>query len=498
MARALPTLAEDRAVRAGLRRGKFVLDRGEAVSPPPESERAREQRLSIPDPAGMREDFDRENWERVDVAVGLGQRESDLPAPLLPHPDNRRTFFHDRQTVARSYAPFLQVTGTDMDRVPGRPPRRRPPRAGVATVLLLVLSLPRSSCLTATTPARQQHRHTEILLRVYADAEPGDVVYTFDHPPPEGSLRTLRSEESYWNIEDETLLFLADGGRDLVVGDADALAEYVGDTLEFTVVEEDDSSLGNYRAQQLRVRVLGAGERVSFTRPKYSGSVKENLPPGSLVKIDGSENLELCTKYGPIEDGFNNLEFILKPSDPRRNALGPSLTLEELGSVEDSSCLVFVLHTAQMLDREATDSLDLVLQARDESGNVLTQARVFVNVEDENDNLPTFTQDVFELLYDPSSSGRFPTAGRVLALDADGDRVSYSNVNRAPCCLVVPITGEIMVLREDLVANETVLRVGAHERNSPDRKALSDAIVIVRKGKTKDETTNDLGGEFRY
>jgi hypothetical protein len=54
-----------------------------------------------------------------------------------------------------------------------------------------------------------------------------------------------------------------------------------------------------------------------------------------------------------------------------------------------------------------------------------------------------------------------------VAIDADGDDVVYSFSKTAACCIIVPQTGEILVLEVPLFP--TTLSVVAHERDNRKR-----------------------------
>ncbi len=107
---------------------------------------------------------------------------------------------------------------------------------------------------------------------------------------------------------------------------------------------------------------------------------------------------------------------------------------------------------------------------------------------------------------------RYPDVGSVIATDADGDKILYANVDKHPCCVVVPQTGHVVVLQvgksapnrsifrvdnvidgandyPQEIANETVLRVGAHEAKAPSREASRPAVVVIRR-------TSDLENEI--
>ncbi len=341
-----------------------------------------------------------------------------------------------------------------------------------ATILLLLAALPRGCPgLAFTTPMRplDAHPHSETLVRVYSDAESGSVAHRFPALRPGGqATRTLLPADG----ED---FFIANSDRDLVV--ARDLRPLAGRTLDFVVVEGSAETLSRYRVENLRVSVLDARDRVSFDRSSYAAQVPENLPAGSLLRTD--DDVTLCSKDLRRGVDPSRLEFDLR--EARSHGPSDALALVPVGSDADG-CLVFQLRTNQPLDHERSPSLRVVVRALDaasEGGDeVLASAYVEVDVENEDDNLPAFQQQFYDFEFVPLTA-RYPDVGAVHAVDADGDEVSYENVDKSPCCVVVPQTGHVVVLQE--VYNETILRVGAHQKNNPRRRALEPAVVVIRR-----------------
>ena len=107
----------------------------------------------------------------------------------------------------------------------------------------------------------------------------------------------------------------------------------------------------------------------------------------------------------------------------------------------------------------------------------LAATDLVVRVLNEDDNLPEFVDPtVYFFVYNPlhsSGRGRYPAVGRVRATDADGDALLYkvrgaegpdAALRRGGCCIVVPQTGEVIVVNGEF--NATVLSVDAVERDN--------------------------------
>ena len=121
-----------------------------------------------------------------------------------------------------------------------------------------------------------------------------------------------------------------------------------------------------------------------------------------------------------------------------------------------------------------------------------------VRVLNEDDNLPEFVDPtVYFFVYNPlhsSGRGRYPAVGRVRATDADGDALLYrvrggaggakgaegpsAALRGGGCCIVVPQTGEVIVVNGEF--NATVLSVDAVERdNKVSRRGKMGAYLFV-------------------
>ena len=121
-----------------------------------------------------------------------------------------------------------------------------------------------------------------------------------------------------------------------------------------------------------------------------------------------------------------------------------------------------------------------------------------MNVVDVNDNSPVFEQAVYSFEISPtnleelrSSAGtvepewkRFSTIGKVLAKDADGDKVAYKLVTPTNLIIIVPQTGELLLAGEPEVNAdidiESEFLVEAHDLRTPSKQAASPARVVVR------------------
>lgn len=152
--------------------------------------------------------------------------------------------------------------------------------------------------------------------------------------------------------------------------------------------------------------------------------------------------------------------------------------------------------TSRPLDRETTSSYELVVRASDKGRLSHAEIRGRVLVSDENDNVPIFEHAVYEFELAPEwvpdlvAGGtkpqwkRFSSIGKVLAKDADGDKVAYRLGTPNNLVVLVPQTGELLLAGEPFEEEESTVRaefiVEAHESQNPTHAAATPARIIVR------------------
>ena len=70
---------------------------------------------------------------------------------------------------------------------------------------------------------------------------------------------------------------------------------------------------------------------------------------------------------------------------------------------------------------------------------------------------------------------KYSILGKVAAFDPDGDDVVYGLDHPDPCCIVVPQTGEVMLV--DPEAIPTQLAILAKEKTNPSRQSRLSTII---------------------
>ncbi|CAH0557715.1 unnamed protein product [Brassicogethes aeneus] len=236
----------------------------------------------------------------------------------------------------------------------------------------------------------------------------------------------------------------------------------------------------------LELYVLDRKNMLSFKTEcseEIVGSVPENSPSGTkitgipLLQATSDASSTVAVTYSIIAGNEGN-------SFELQNILTGDC-LENV-TVNDTKGGVNIV-TAQLLDREDISHYVLTIQASDPSGVNKAVTNVVINVEDENDNSPVFTQKVYRFVVgDDSMEGdnitmtwkRFSSIGKVEATDADGDKIAYKLATPTNFLVIVPQTGDLLLSQEPIEEIELELVVEAHDLRIPSRTSPRPAQVI--------------------
>ncbi|KAK3923642.1 Neural-cadherin [Frankliniella fusca] len=258
------------------------------------------------------------------------------------------------------------------------------------------------------------------------------------------------------------------------------LSPLVNRPVNLVVLEETANATATHT---LHLYVMDRREVPRFPREVYEGgSVLENQPAGAHVdgvpalvsRGHGVGGAQL--QYSIVEGntgGAFALEQVFVEEDEHPGLL-EGVVSGVLGAWRRaSSAPVGVrLVTTRPLDREAVPAYTLTVQAQDAMGVSRARTQVRVAVLDVNDNRPEFvTGDYhFSVFADNRTSprGRFLTVGRVTARDADGDHVAYSLTQPSGLIVVVPQTGELLLVSDPPRDAEVEFFVDAHDVRHPD------------------------------
>ncbi|XP_015432115.1 PREDICTED: LOW QUALITY PROTEIN: neural-cadherin-like [Dufourea novaeangliae] len=241
----------------------------------------------------------------------------------------------------------------------------------------------------------------------------------------------------------------------------------------------------------LHLYVINRRNMITFSHDHLGvGEVSENSAAGTL--IDGFPVLRargsFPVHYAILPDETGDRAFILREEDSNKTGFNLTLNSQKEG--------VRVV-TAKPLDRETKKLYAVTIHASD--GNFLSTSRIngVVHVLDVNDNSPVFEKELYMFEIRPTNLDaihknsvalpgwkRFATVGKVVAKDADGDKVAYKLLTSSSLLVVVPQTGELMLAGEPEITidedSECVVIVEAHDVRTPSRSTEKPAKVVVR------------------
>lgn len=317
-----------------------------------------------------------------------------------------------------------------------------------------------------------------LILRRSVDVLPHDI-----HPGY--SVKKFDSDHSmnYRLLETGFSQFFTVLDNGLVMTTSD-LTPLVNRPVNLVVLEETPNATATHK---LELYVLDRRDMLRFPHETYEGGrVSENAPAGTKVSGlpalrasgggAGGSPLKYSIVSGNVDDAFT-----LKTVD------------------DDAVSLV----TKKPLDREATSTYTLTIQASDGRNIDKARTKVQVVVEDENDNSPVFSQRVYRFnvngLRSRAANGtvwkRFAAVGKVSATDLDGDHVAYRLAVPSNLVVIVPQTGDLLLTGEPPAAAEEGLEceltVEAHDLRVPSRVSHTPAQVWLQLDPYVDSTDDD-------
>ncbi|EFA04582.2 DN cadherin-like protein [Tribolium castaneum] len=273
---------------------------------------------------------------------------------------------------------------------------------------------------------------------------------------------------------------MLEDGSIMTVSDVSPL---VNRPIDLLVLEDAGNTT---KTHMLQLYVLDRRNMLSFKSDsdEVLGRVAENSPAGTKVGglpvLQAASGLTTNPITYSIIGGNVGQAFELRSSVT--GDVMPNVT------VGDSQAGVDIV-TAQVLDREETSRYVLTIQASDPLGVNKAVINVVIEVEDENDNSPVFSQKVYRFVVgDDSLEGdnvtttwkRFSSIGKVEATDADGDKVAYRLATPTNYLVIVPQTGDLLLSEEPTEEVDLELVVEAHDLRTPSRTSPRPAQVLFK------------------
>lgn len=262
------------------------------------------------------------------------------------------------------------------------------------------------------------------------------------------------------------------------------LTPLVNRPVRLVVLEETPNSTTTH---QLQLYIMNRKDMLRFPTAviETAGEVSENMKRGT--HIEGVPLLQANSDRGrvaivySIADGNAGNLFALQDSITREIAQKIKIMNSKKGGV--------YLVTNKPLDRETQKEHKLVIEAADEKGINKAEAKIVVNVVDENDNRPVFTQKEYKFTVagikttdvhgnETTTWKRFTSVGKVEAKDADDDKIAYKLVTPNNFVVIVPQTGELLLASEP-IKSELLIEVEAHDLRPSPLESLKPVKVLI-------------------
>ncbi|KAK9870605.1 hypothetical protein WA026_008167 [Henosepilachna vigintioctopunctata] len=319
--------------------------------------------------------------------------------------------------------------------------------------------------------ATLRHTSSETVSIIPHDAHPGYNVKKFN-PGTNLNFKLLDSgfSQFFTMLQDGSIMTVSD------------VSPLVNRPIDLMVLEDK----GNIsETHLLQLYVLDRRNILSFKMDngeEVMGHIPENSKPGTRVNgiplLQAASGLILVPITYSIIAGNTGHAFELQSSVD--NEVLPNITLSDINAGVH-------LVSAQVLDREEISRYVLTIQASEPSGINVAVINIVIEVEDENDNNPVFTQKVYRFVVgDDSMEGdnvttawkRFSSIGKVEATDADGDKIAYRLATPTNYLVIVPQTGDLLLSEEPMDEIDLELIVEAHDLRIPSRTSPRPAQVL--------------------
>ncbi|XP_032307594.1 neural-cadherin isoform X11 [Drosophila ananassae] len=337
--------------------------------------------------------------------------------------------------------------------------------------------------------------HSEMSLVLPHDTYPGFSIKKFKTHPVKVNGSSHAAEGAAYHMLDSDyskyFTVLDDG---VVMTTAD-ISPLVNRPVQLVVVEQTPN-VTNTHNLQLFVMHRNDMLRFSGSLLDASGEVRENSPAGTRIRgvplmqaFSGSILEEELAKPKKVRytiiDGNVEDAFALQERKANRNVQINAKSLVIDGDDESGVWLV----TNRPLDREQRAHYDLSVEASDVDGLDKTVSKIQITVLDENDNRPIFKSVDYKFAIAGQKAAsmesnnsityqRFAIMGKVEATDADGDKIAYRLKSPNNVVIIVPQTGEIMLVGEP-TSNELLIDVIAHDLRYPSLLSAQPAKVLL-------------------
>lgn len=262
------------------------------------------------------------------------------------------------------------------------------------------------------------------------------------------------------------------------------LSPLVNQPVNLVILEETPNATVTH---QLQLFVMNRKDMIRFPTAtlEVSGEIMENKAAGS--RVHGVPLLQANSLTGhkaityEIVGGNDNDAFTLQNSQTKE--------MKNSWSIKHGERVGVWVVTNKPLDRERRNNYTLLIQATDNDGLDKAMSRILITVLDDNDNRPIFIRPNFKFAIAGNKTttldgnatitwNRFSSVGHVVAKDADGDKIAYKLLTPNNLIVIVPQTGELMLIAEP-DRSEILLKVEAHDLRTPSLTSRKPVDVLV-------------------
>lgn len=239
------------------------------------------------------------------------------------------------------------------------------------------------------------------------------------------------------------------------------LTHLANSSLDLLIEEEND---GQTIVQPITIHIRDRNKMMKFPKIVYDGNINENELP--YTTVENLNSLYVLNSVGKVTYALSGSDFaVLQDKD-----------------------VVSIIST-KSLDKEMKNLYLLHLNATDSEGcTASTTVKIIVN--DVNDNPPVFKKKYYSWNIKPDVPV-YSTIGLVKAIDADGDKPVYKFMgsNSSHAFIIVPQTGEIIVMYEPEVGVYNYFVIASDNREKPK---FSDIIPLTVRVSDDNEFSKSL------
>ncbi|KAL0891925.1 hypothetical protein ABMA27_015170 [Loxostege sticticalis] len=339
---------------------------------------------------------------------------------------------------------------------------------------------------------RNQSPYFEQALYVASVAEeqpPGVVVTTVRARDPENSPVTYSMSSL---LDSRSAGMFAVDTRTGVVTTQARLDRERLDVHYFRVVAQDDTFPPRSGTTTLQINVLDCNDHAPvFEMQQYEASVREGASPGTTVLTLKATDQDIG-KNAEVEYSIEAVTAANVSPDDINESIDVSSDQSDIQDVFRVDGRSGALLTRAPLDREKVARYTVIVKATDQaspvSDRLSSTATIHVNILDDNDNYPQFSEKTYTVTVDEDISvADNPVVARIKATDADvgaNAAIRYAIIggNTQMQFSIDSLSGDVSLVKpldyEQLRSYRLVIR--AQDGGSPSRSNTTQLLVNVR------------------